>query len=160
VTAICPISGSGSSPAYCQHFCLSKLCLLNIHSSLPHPHSLVYSVHPALLCCMSFPVPCLLSSFVLFCFCGVGVSLSRGLCWFIPGVAVGILCAAYLLTCWSVSPKQVWSWHLMAWEPSCFLSVTWCGEALYGLGVQGVRDLLFLGDFFSARVDPVSQQDF
>jgi hypothetical protein len=48
----------------------------------------------------------------------------------------------------------------MAWEPSCFLSVTWCGEALYGLGVQGVRDLLFLGDFFSARVDPVSQQDF
>jgi hypothetical protein len=27
------------------------------------------------------------------------VSLSRGLCWFIPGVAVGIPCVTYLLTC-------------------------------------------------------------
>jgi hypothetical protein len=28
------------------------------------------------------------------------VSLSRGLCWFIPGVAGGIQHDAYLLTCW------------------------------------------------------------
>jgi hypothetical protein len=90
----------------------------------------------------------------------VGVSLSGGLCWFIPGVAVGILHASYLLTCWSASPKQVWSWHLAAWEPSCFLSITCCGEALYGLGVQGVGVLFLLGVFFLPSVAPESQQDF
>jgi hypothetical protein len=37
----------------------------------------------------------------------VGVGLSRWLCWSISGVAVGMLPATYLLTCWSVSPKQV-----------------------------------------------------
>jgi hypothetical protein len=30
---------------------------------------------------------------------------AQGLCWFIPGVAVGILHAAYLLTCWAASPQ-------------------------------------------------------
>jgi hypothetical protein len=42
----------------------------------------------------------------------------------IPGVVVGMLHAAYLLTCWSASPKQVWSWHLAAQEPFCFLNAT------------------------------------
>jgi hypothetical protein len=83
-----------------------------------------------------------------FYFCGVGVSLSRGLCWFITGVAVGILYAAYLLTCWPASPKQVWSWHLAALEPFCFLSVMWHGEALFGLGVQSVGVLILFGVFF------------
>jgi hypothetical protein len=78
---------------------------------------------PCPLCCMSFSVPYLLSSFCFFVFLGgVGVSLSRGLCWFIPGIAVGILHSPYLLICWSVSPKQVWSQHLEARETSCFLS--------------------------------------
>jgi hypothetical protein len=90
----------------------------------------------------------------------VRVNLSIGLCWFIPGVAVGIPCATYLLTCLSASPKQVWSWHLAVWEPSCFLSVTWHGEALYWLGVQGVRVLILLGGFFLLSVAPVSQQNF
>jgi hypothetical protein len=36
--------------------------------------------------------------FVLFCFAGWWVSLYKGLCWFIPGVAMGIPCATYLLT--------------------------------------------------------------
>jgi hypothetical protein len=74
-----------------------------------------------------------------------------GLCWFIPGVDVGILCAVYLLTCWSASPKQFWSQLLAAWEPSCFLNLKWCGEALYGLSVWGVGVLLLLGGFFSAK---------
>jgi hypothetical protein len=78
------------------------------------------------------------------------VSLLRGLCWFIPGVAVGIPGVTYLLTC-SASPKQFWSQCLAAWEPSCFLSVKWHGEALYGMGVQGIGVLLFLGGFFSAK---------
>jgi hypothetical protein len=34
------------------------------------------------------------------------VSLSRGLCWFIPEVALEIPYATYLLTCSSTSPKQ------------------------------------------------------
>jgi hypothetical protein len=45
-------------------------------------------------------------------------------------------------------------------EPSWFLSVTWYGEALCGLGVQGVGVLLLLGGFFLPRVAPVSQEDF
>jgi hypothetical protein len=48
---------------------------------------------------LTHPVHCLLIWWGFFC--GEGrVSLSRGLCCFIPGVAVGILCEAYLLTCW------------------------------------------------------------
>jgi hypothetical protein len=57
----------------------------------------------------------------------------------------------FLLTFCSASPNQVWSWHLVAREPSCFLSLMWCGEALHGLGVQGVRILILLGGFFSAK---------
>jgi hypothetical protein len=81
-------------------------------------------------------------------FRGVGVGLSRRVCWFIPGLGEGVPHATYLLTCWSVSPKQVWNWHLVAWELSWFLSVMWCGEALCGLEVQGVGVLLILGGFF------------
>jgi hypothetical protein len=98
--------------------------------------------------------------FLVFFFAWRGVTLSRGLCCFIPGVAVGIPHAAYLLTCWSASPKQVWSQHLSAWEPSWFLSVTWHGEALYRLGFQSVRVLLLLDGFFLPSVAPASQQDF
>jgi hypothetical protein len=103
---------------------------------------------------MSFSILCLLFSsfvFAFFSFCRAGVSLSRGLCWFIPGVAVEIPHAVYLLTCWSASPKQVWSQHLVAWEPSCFLSTMWHGEVLYGLGIWGFGILLLLGGIFSAK---------
>jgi hypothetical protein len=115
------------------------------------PPSPVHSEHPTPCATCSFSVPWLLFSFLLCFLLQHGVSLSRGLCWYIPGVAVGILCAAYLLTCWSVSPKKVWSRHLAVQEPSCLLSVMWCGEALYRLGVRGVRVLLVLGGFFSAK---------
>jgi hypothetical protein len=116
-------------------------------------------------CCVSFSVPCLLFSFRFFVFvfvffCEAGVSLSRGLCWFVPGVAVGVPCAAYLLTCWSESPKQIWSRHLLAQEPSWFLSVTWCGEALCGLWAQGVGVLLLLDGVFPPSRGSAPQQDF
>jgi hypothetical protein len=124
-------------------------------SSLPLPPSPVCSEHPAPSAVCSFSVPCLLFSFFVFDFLGffdgAGISLPRGLCWFIPGIAVGIQRAAYLLTCWSASPMQVWSWCLAAQEPSCFLSIMWHWEALYRLGVQGVVVLIFLGGFFSAN---------
>jgi hypothetical protein len=98
--------------------------------------------------------------FFFFFFCWVGVSLSRELCWSISGVGVGIPRAAYLLTCWSASPKQVWSQCLAAREPSCFLSVTWHREALYRLEVQCIRVLILLGVFFLPSVALVSQQNF
>jgi hypothetical protein len=63
---------------------------------------------------------------------------------------------AHLLVCW-MSPEQVWSPHLAVWEPSCFLSVMWCRETFYGLGVQGVKALIPLGAFFLASVAPASQ---
>jgi hypothetical protein len=46
-------------------------------------------------------------------------------------------------------------------EPSCFLSVMWHAEGLYGLGVQGVGALLLLGVyFFSDRCGSSVTQDF
>jgi hypothetical protein len=66
---------------------------------------------------------------------------------------------AHLLVC-QMSPKQVWSWRLVAWEPSCFLSVTWCGEALYRLGAHGVEVLILLGAIFLPGVAPAPQEGF
>jgi asparagine N-glycosylation enzyme membrane subunit Stt3 len=59
-----------------------------------------------------------------------------------------------------MSSKQVWSWHLAAGVSSSFLSITWHGEALYGLGIQGVKALILLGAFFLPSVTPASQKDF
>jgi hypothetical protein len=39
----------------------------------------------------------------------------------------------------------------VAQESSCFLGVTWHGEAWYGLGVQGVKTLIPVGAFFPAN---------
>jgi hypothetical protein len=61
-----------------------------------------------------------------------------------------MMLGAHLLVCW-VSPKQVWSQCLEVREPSCFLSVTWHGEALYGLGIQSVKFWFFLV-LFSCQV--------
>jgi hypothetical protein len=107
-TAIFPISGRSLSPAHCRPFCLSSLCLLKVCmeiSSLPLPPSPVHSEHPAPSAACSFSVPCLLFCFSFF-FAGWGVSLSRGLRWFWPGVPVGILCATCLLTCCSAGCLQ------------------------------------------------------
>jgi hypothetical protein len=116
-------------------------CLPNVWSGGGCPSSFSCSCtlkapHP--LCCMSFSISSLLFSFVCFPFCWAGVSLSGGH----AGLSQGWLWeyrAAYLLTCWFVSPKQVWSWwHLAVWKPSCFLNVMGHGEAVYELGVQDV----------------------
>jgi hypothetical protein len=57
-------------------------------------------------------------------------------------------------------PKQVWSQHLEVQQLSCFLSVTWHGEAFYGLGVQGVEVLILLGALFLPSVAPAPQHSF
>jgi hypothetical protein len=41
-----------------------------------------------------------------------------------------------------------------------FSQCVWYGEALYGLGIQGVEVLILLGALFLQTVAPASQQDF
>jgi hypothetical protein len=48
-----------------------------------------------------------------------------------------MMLGAHLLVC-QMSPKQVWSQHLAAWQLSCFLIVTWHGKAFHVLGLQGI----------------------
>jgi hypothetical protein len=93
-------------------------------------------------------------------FSGWGSDCPGGYAGFIPGVTVGATHVAYLLTCWSTSPRQVRSWCLAAWEPYWFFSVMWYGEALCALEVQGVGGLLFLGHIFLPSVAPASLQHF
>jgi hypothetical protein len=114
------------------------------------------SGHPALFATVLFQLLVYYSGF----FSGVGVSLSRRLCWFIPGLAVGVPWAAYLLTCWSASPKHVRSWCLAAWEPFLFLRISWCGEVMCGLRVWRCQSFASFWWFFLPGVSPVSQQDF
>jgi hypothetical protein len=66
---------------------------------------------------------------------------------------------ALLLVC-QMSPKQVWCQHLVAWQPSCFLSVTWYGEAFHRLGVQDVEVLILLAALFLSSMAPAYQQGF
>jgi hypothetical protein len=44
------------------------------------------------------------------------------------------------------------------WEPSCFLSAVWHGEAFHGLGFQGVEVLILLGALFPPSMSQASQQ--
>jgi hypothetical protein len=104
----------------------------------------------------------IVQSFCLFGFFEGLVSLPRGLCWFIPGVAGGIPCDAWCLPVWSFEcfPSRFGAGVWQQQQPTCFLSVTWHGEAFYGLGVQGVKVLILLGVLFLPSVAPVSQQGF
>jgi hypothetical protein len=124
----------------------SPVCLQHLHPLLHVPFQ--FLVYYSVLCvCVSVCV-C-----VCVCVCvWQGVCLSRAMLVFPRGGCGNTAWRsfAHLLVCW-MSPKQVWSRCLVAWEPSCFLSVTWCGEALYGLGVQDVKVLILLGSFFSAK---------
>jgi hypothetical protein len=62
------------------------------------------------------------------------------------------LCAAYFLTCCSVSPKHVWSQHLEAWEPPVF-SVQYGMENLCkGWGFRVSEFCCFLVFFFFWQV--------
>jgi hypothetical protein len=155
---ICPISGSGLSSACCQPFCLSSLCLLKVPmeiSFLPLPLSAVCLQHPSPSAACSFSVPCF-----FLCVWGWGISLSRGAMLVYPrgGCGSTTYCLfAHLLVCISQVGLEP---AFVVWEPSCFLTVMWCGEALYGLGVWCVGILILLGVFFLPRVAPGSQQDF
>jgi hypothetical protein len=49
---------------------------------------------------------------------------------------------------------------MLAWWSYIVLISAYHGEALYGLGIQGVKVLILLGAFYLPRVAPVSQKDF
>jgi hypothetical protein len=98
------------------HLPFQSLFTESLHGDqvLAPPSSSIVLRAPCPLCSMFL----FISLFIIqvFFLLGGGVSLSRGLCWFIPGVAMEIPCAAYLLTCWSAGclPSRfgasVW-WH-------------------------------------------------
>jgi hypothetical protein len=135
------------------------ICLLIVHreiSSLLLPPSLVHLQHFCPLCC----VLVFTSLFIVqFFFCEGGGQSAQGAMLIYPRGGWGNTVWCLVLTClicW-MSPKQVWSWW---WQPTCFLSVVWCGETLYGLGVQGIEVLILLSALFLPSVAPVSQEDF
>jgi hypothetical protein len=72
----------------------------------------------------------------------------------------GVPHATYLFTWWSVSPKQIRSQCLMAWEPSLFLHLMWCGDAMCELLVWRCRSFASSWWFFLPGVSPVSLQEF
>jgi hypothetical protein len=90
---------------------LAGLFIQSSRGCLPLLFSPAQSAPPSLLCVLFSSL--FIIQFFVCLFCMVGISLSRGLCRFIPGVAVGVLHAAFLLTYWSASPKQVRSQHLI-----------------------------------------------
>jgi hypothetical protein len=135
------------------YFC--RLCLLKGHvefRSLLLPLPLVCSNYLALSSACPFQFLFYYSGFFVLS-CGAGVSLSRGLCWFIPGELweyhMSLICSPVCLHL----PSRFGAGVSWCGNPMGFLSVTWHGEALYGLGVWGVWFLL-------RSMAPVSQQDF
>jgi hypothetical protein len=134
-----------------QSLFIDSLCIDQLFALSPSP---VLSEHPAPSAECSFSVPCLLFSFWFFLL-GGGQSILGAMLVY-PRVAVGILCAAYLLICLSASSKQVWSQCLAVWETSCFLSVTWCVLGIQGVGVL----ILFSGFFFLPSAALASQRNF
>jgi hypothetical protein len=125
-TTTYPISVSSLSPAPCQLFCLSRLCLLRVRveiSSLHLPLSLVHLQLPNPYAACSFSVPCLLFSFVFF-FAGGGSVF--------PGGYAGL------------SEGWLWEYHLMfgahLWSAGCVQSrfgtdIWWHGSPLFQCNV-------------------------
>jgi hypothetical protein len=164
-TTTCPISGSDLSPTHCCPSCLSSIRLLTVDVKItpcPSPFSGVLSEFLPPLLCVSFQFLVYCSGFFFsFLYFYRGVSLPRGLCWFVPGVAgeYHVMLGTHL---WSSEclPSRfgagVWQW----WQPTCFLSVTWHREAFHSLGVQGLEVLILLGALCLTSVALASEQGF
>jgi hypothetical protein len=128
-TTTCPISGSSLSLTHCWPSCLSSLCLLWRSATCPSLFSCALSATPFLCCVLVFS-----SLFIVhfLFFAWEGVSLPRGLCWLILGVAGRKLCDAWCSPVFLLkNSHQVWRHLLVAWQPSCLLSVTWYREAFH-----------------------------
>jgi hypothetical protein len=130
---------------------------------IPSLLSCVYSAPHPLFCVLVFSSLFIVQFF--FCMCvgcflyvwgvgrggaGGGDQSAQGAMLVYPRDSWGNSAWCLALTCLvcQMTPKQVWSRCLAAQEPSCFVSVTWHGEVLYGLGVQCVKVLILLGALF------------
>jgi hypothetical protein len=141
----------------CQTHLFWQACLFKVYTGAC-PSTFLWNAQRAhLLCYVSFFCPLF---FIQFFFPKAGIRLSSRLCWFIPGVAVGISFATYLLTCWFASPEQFRSPGLAMPEPSWFFCIMWHGVPVCRLGVQGCHSFASSWWFFLAGVSPAFQQDF
>jgi hypothetical protein len=152
-TTTCPISGNDLSPSLCQPFCLSSLCLLNVHMEissliLPPFSSALAANMP--LCCV-FLVPCLLFSFFGG---GLGDHSVQGALLVYPRGGWRNTIWHLVLTCWSAdclpsrfgasiwqhgSPPVVSAWQWFLWDRGsgcqsfdssyCFISAK-CGSSV------------------------------
>jgi hypothetical protein len=112
------------------------------------------------LSCLFIYYSVLFVCFFFFARQGSVCSRGYGLCWYIPRVAVGVLHATYLLTCWSASPKQVRRQCLVVQKPSWFLCVRWHGEAMCELRVWRFQSFASSWWFFLCSVSPASSARF
>jgi hypothetical protein len=127
------------------------ICLLIVHVKIS-PLPFTFSV--------STPSACASFQFIVYCVGGVDSVCLVALVYPRGGCGNTMLCLALTcLVCW-MSPKLFCRQCLAAWEPSCFLNVTWHAEAFYGLGVQDVEVLILLCALFPPSVAPAFQQGF
>jgi hypothetical protein len=121
--------------------------------SAPPPLSRAQGALPSLLCVFFF--------FSFFFIIQVFFPFFPGQGSVCPGgyadLSQGVPHANYLLTWWS--SKQDRSWHLAAWEPSWFLHLTWCGDAMHRLGVWRCQSFASSWSFLPG-VSPASLQVF
>jgi hypothetical protein len=130
-------------------------CLFTVHVRECLSPTLWSSGYPALFVTCLFFFSCLFIIQLCFSFFSGWVSVCPG---GYADLSQGVLHATYLLTWWS--PKQVRSWHLVAWEPSWFLHLTWWGDAMCGLGVWSCQSFASSWWFFLPGVSPASLQEF
>jgi hypothetical protein len=138
---------------------LAGLFIYSLCGKCPSP-TVQSSGHPALFAMCLFFFSCLFIiqlGFFSFFSLGGGQSV-QGAMLICPRVVCGsTTCCSVLLLC---SSKQVKSWCLVAWEPSWFLRLTWCGDAMCGLGVWKCQSFASSSWFFLQGVSPAFLQDF
>jgi hypothetical protein len=132
---------------------------LFVGENSPPPFSRVQGTLPSLWCVFFQLLVYYSVFFLFFFFSGQGSVCLGGYAVLFQGLAVGVQHATYLLTC-VASPKQGRSQCQVAWEPSCFLCISWHGEAICRLGVWRCQSFASSWWFFLPYVSPASQQEF
>jgi hypothetical protein len=109
------------------------------------------------LCCVSF-------QFLIYCsvFFFVGGVVAQGAMLVYPRGGWGIPHDVWCSPVWYAKclPSRFGAGVWQQWEPSCFLSVMWHGDAFHGLGVQGIQVLILLAALFLPSVASASQWGF
>jgi hypothetical protein len=116
----------------------------------PPPFSSTLSATPPPLLCVSFQFLVYCSVFCFYFFCRWGGQSAHGAMLVSPRGGWRNTAGCLVLSCWSAGclPGRFGASGWQCRQPYCFLSVTWHGEAFYGLGVQGVEVLILLGALF------------